>query len=66
MFNSKTYFEQVPLEFVKHVVEEQIQVEATSETIEGLDTELLVEGLSEAEGRSSLEPSATAQAESVN
>ena len=66
MSNSKTYFEQVPLEFVKHIVEEQIQVEATSEMIEGCDKELLVRGLSEAEGRSSLEPSTPAQAGSVN
>ena len=66
MSNSKTYFEQVPLKFVKQIVEKQIDVEAASETIQESDEELLVEGPSEAEGRSSLEPSTPAQAGSVN
>ena len=66
MFNAKTYFEQVPLKFVKQIVEEQIDTEAASETMQEFDEEPLVEGLSEVEGGSSLEPGTADQAGSVN
>jgi len=66
MFKSKTYFEQVPLEFVRRMVEEQIQEEATSETFPGVEKEMLSEVLSEAEGESILQTSKLAQVETLN
>ncbi len=66
MFNTKTHFPQVPLAIVKKIVEEQIQAEATSEASQKIDKKMLSEGLSEAEGRSSIQPRALIRVESVS
>ena len=65
MFNSTTYFEQVPLEFVKQILEEQIRTESADETIE-IDKEVPREDLREAEGRSILEHRTVARVRSLN
>jgi hypothetical protein len=66
MFNLKTYFEQVPLEFVKQIVEEQIQMDGTEESMEGLDDEALKEDLTDAERQSILEPRTLPRVRSLN
>jgi|HubBroStandDraft_3_1064219.scaffolds.fasta_scaffold231928_2 hypothetical protein len=66
MFNSKTYFEQVPLEFVKHIVEAQMRMEAAGETLEGIDKEVASEDLPEAEGRSLVQFRTVAQVRSLD
>lgn len=64
MFNSKTHFEQVPLEFVRKIVEEQIRMEATTEQHQGIKKAKLSEALSEAEERSLIQHLTFAQVES--
>ncbi|MGB2590918.1 MAG: hypothetical protein WBG02_00610 [Candidatus Acidiferrum sp.] len=66
MFNSKTYFEQVPLEFVKQIVEEQIRTGGADETMEEIDKEVPNEGPPEAERRFIPEPGTTAKMRSLN
>jgi hypothetical protein len=66
MFNSKTYFEQVPLEIVKQIVEEQLQTETTNEAHQGIDEETRSEGPPQAEGPLSLELRTIAQVRSLN
>jgi hypothetical protein len=38
MSNSNTYFEQVPLELVKHIIDEQIQVNPAGEAFQVTDS----------------------------
>ena len=64
MFNSKTHFEQVPLEVVKEIIEEQIRTEVADETIQGSDKEIQGDVLSEREGQTTARPLTLAQAES--
>ncbi|MGA2097274.1 MAG: hypothetical protein ABSH39_13305 [Candidatus Acidiferrum sp.] len=66
MFNSKTHFEQVPLEFVKQIVEEQIRTVGAGETMEEIQKEMLNEGPPEAERRPILEPRTIAKVRSLN
>jgi flagellar hook-basal body complex protein FliE len=66
MFNTKTYFEQIPLEFVRKIVEEQIQTEAASEAFQGIDEEKLSDVFLEAEKQSIVQPPASAQVEPLN
>lgn len=67
MFNSRTHFEQVPLENIKKIVEEQRLAEAASAPYQEIDEEKLSEVLLEAEERSPLaQPHTTAQVESLN
>jgi hypothetical protein len=66
MLNSKTYFEQVPLEFVRQIVEEQIRMDGANETIEEIDQEALNEGPPEVEGRLIPEPLTIAKLRSLN
>jgi hypothetical protein len=57
MFNSKTHFEQVPLEFVRKMVEEGTLKEGASEQHQGIEKATWSEVLSETEGRSIAHPS---------
>jgi hypothetical protein len=66
MFNSRTHFEQVPLEIIKKIVEDQRLAEAASEPSQEIDKEKLSEAFSEAEERSLTQPHTTAQVESLN
>jgi hypothetical protein len=66
MFNSRTHFEQVPLENIKKIVEEQRLAEAASAPYQEIDEEKLSEVLLEAEERSIAQPHTTAQEESLN
>jgi hypothetical protein len=66
MFNSKTYFEQVPLEKIKKIVEEQKVTEAASEPNQGIGEEKLSDVFSEAEKQSIAQPHTSAQVESLN
>jgi hypothetical protein len=66
MFNSKTYFDQVPLEFVKVIVEEQIRTETAGEAIKRIDKDASSETPPEAEGRSILQPRRVARVRSAN
>lgn len=66
MFNLKTYFEQVPLEFVKQIVEAQIRMDGVDESMEALDNEALNEDLADAERQSILEPRTFARVRSLN
>lgn len=52
MFNSKTHFEQVPLEIVNKIVEEQMLTEAAKEPNQEIDKEARSEVPREAEERS--------------
>jgi hypothetical protein len=66
MFNSKTYFEQVPLESVKQIIEEQIRTDVADETMEEIEKVTLNEGPPETEGRPILEPRTSAKVRSLN
>ncbi len=66
MFNSKTYFEQVPLEFVKQILEGQIRTKETGETMEGIDKKKSRKELRGPETRSILRTRKVAQVESLN
>jgi hypothetical protein len=66
MFNSRTHFEQVPLEIIKKIVEEQRLAEAASEPSQEIDKEKLSEVLFEAEKRSLTPPHTTARVRSLN
>jgi len=66
MFNSKTYFEQVPLEFVKHIVEEQVRMEPAGEAIEATDKEPRRGSSLEAERRTILKPRKIVRVRSLN
>jgi len=52
MFNSKTHFEQVPLEIVRKIVEEQIRRETANEQIQRTKKETVEEDILEAGGQS--------------
>jgi len=66
MFNSKTYFAQVPLEIVKKIVAAQIQTEAANEPAQAIDKETPIEALSEVEEQSIAQTFALAQEELLN
>ena len=66
MFNSKTHFEQVPLENIKKIVEEQRLAETASQPCQEIEEEKLSEVLLEAEKRSVTQPHTTAQVRSLN
>lgn len=66
MFNSKTHFQQVPLEFVRKMVEDQIQREAITEHYQGIEKVTRNEPLSPVKGKSVASPVALAQVESRN
>jgi len=66
MFKSKTYFEQVPLEIVKQIVEKQIKTEAAGKTAEGIDKEAPNEHRPQAEGRPILKRRTLVKARSIN
>jgi hypothetical protein len=66
MFNSKTHFEQVPLKFVKQIVEEQIKTETAGQTMERIDKEAPSESPPEEGERSILQPRTLAKTRSLN
>lgn len=61
MFNSKTHFEQVPLEIVNKIVEEQMLTHAANEPNQEIDKEALSEVPREVEERSVGLPGAIAR-----
>jgi len=66
MFNSKTYFAQVPLEIVKKIVAAQIQTEAANEPAQAIDKETPIEAPSEVEEQSIAQNFVLAQEELLN
>ena len=66
MFDSRTYFAQVPLEVVQKIVEEQMQLEGTSEAEQQLDQETLSESLCEKKQRITTPPLTLSQKETTN
>jgi hypothetical protein len=66
MFNSKTHFEQVPLEIIKEIVEKQTLMEAANEPDQQNAEEKLSDVFLEVEKRSTTQPHTSAQVESSN